>query len=58
MNKYTLDLKDKQDLERIKDLLNTYYNIMTILNEDSEHSIEGGASCHYVVEIKFKEEWV
>ena len=55
--KYILDLQDKKSLERIKDLFNNYYNIMNILNKDSEESVNGGAEMNYEIEIKIKEVW-
>ena len=53
----TLDLKNSNDLNRLKQLFDNYYAILDILNQDSNNSIAGGGHCDYTVEIKIKEEW-
>jgi len=56
--KYTLDLKDKQDLERIKKLFDNYFGILKIMTEDSKNALDGGGMPNYIVNIEIKEDWV
>ncbi len=60
MNKvtYNLDLMDAEDLLRLKTFLDNQYNILTILKQDSDKSIDGGAVPYYKVNITFEETWV
>lgn len=55
---YLLDLKDFDDVDRIKTLLDLHIKLLSILNKDSDNSIEGGAYAHYKVKIDFEEEWI
>ena len=55
---YELELTDKKSLKRIQDFFQSLYNVLRIQNEDSFEGINGGASVHYEVKIKVKEEWV
>jgi len=55
---YELELTDKKSLKRIQDLFEHLYDICKIQNEDSFEGINGGASVHYEVKIKVKEEWI
>ncbi len=55
---YNLDLTDAKDLARIKKLLDNQFQILTILNEDSEKSIDGGATSYYTIKLEIEEKWV
>jgi len=57
MIEYKLDLMDGDDLCRIKKLLDNHYDIMRLVNEDSEKSPKGGAMMYYEISIKLKEVW-
>ncbi len=57
MIEYKLDLTDRKSLNRIKSILDTHYEILTLLNEDSKESVKGGAIMNYDITIKLKEMW-
>lgn len=55
---HDLDLTDLESRERIKKLIDLYYEQKQILNQDSKESIEGGAVCYYKVKLEFEEIWI
>lgn len=57
--KCELNLVDREDLNRVINFITKHFEIMEILNEDSERAIKGGgAAMYYKVKIAFEEVWV
>lgn len=56
--KHEIEVYDYKSLRRLHDLIDIYYNKMTIINNDSAEGISGGAECYYRVKIEFDEVWL
>ena len=57
--KYELELNNEiSSVNRIKQLLDHLYDILTIQNEDSEKGIDSGAGVHYKIKIDVQEKWI
>lgn len=55
---HELDLIDAKDLARIKRLLDCYYGVLKVLDEDSKQSLNGGATPYYKIKIELEENWI
>ena len=56
-DKVEFGLQDNEDLRRINKYIESLIEIMKLKNEDSDRSPDGGAVCHYKIEIKVEEKW-
>ena len=55
---YEMEILDYKTLQQVHALIDNLYELMSIQNDNSDKSIEGGAACHMELEIKVSDIWM